>query len=341
MDGRATLKKRLLWADYTKAFAIWLMVLCHFGIGPGGLVDLIYVFHMPVFFMVSGYFDRLKPFTWNLLKSNLRRIMIPYFLFSLCSLSTCWVSPYLHPEIYNNSTVAQSMIKAVIGMLLMEDQVRPYSFMPAGSLWFLVALFTIKIVVSLICWSWTRCKIMIAFIACVGTLIVYNNFPFFSLDSAFISLPIYMVGVIARRYNMVEHITSRKILVCLASICWAYTTMIGVRNGKVDIDGCVTGHCLLLFYTNGVIGSLACIYTAKLITKEIPFLLNVGSSTLAILGTHGYIGTLAKVFAVIFMGMSAQNMSNWYVILIAVIALLFGVKAHKILRKYCPIMIGN
>lgn len=59
-------KKRQYWADYTKAFAIWLMVVCHFGLRPKGLVDFIYIFHMPVFFLVSGYFDKGEPFSMDI-----------------------------------------------------------------------------------------------------------------------------------------------------------------------------------------------------------------------------------------------------------------------------------
>lgn len=52
--------KRQNWADYVKAIAIFCLVICHAGVGLNnpGLCMFIYAFHMPVFFMISGYFEK-------------------------------------------------------------------------------------------------------------------------------------------------------------------------------------------------------------------------------------------------------------------------------------------
>lgn len=42
--------ERIFWADHVKAFAIWLMVLCHFGMQNEYWETVIYSFHMPIFF---------------------------------------------------------------------------------------------------------------------------------------------------------------------------------------------------------------------------------------------------------------------------------------------------
>ena len=49
---------RVIWADQVKAFAIWTMVLGHVGLQNQNIMDLIFIFHVPVFFIISGYFDK-------------------------------------------------------------------------------------------------------------------------------------------------------------------------------------------------------------------------------------------------------------------------------------------
>lgn len=56
-----TIGKREVWADYVKALAIFLMVLGHFNLNSEASEQFIYMFHMPVFFLISGYFDKGMP----------------------------------------------------------------------------------------------------------------------------------------------------------------------------------------------------------------------------------------------------------------------------------------
>lgn len=338
MSHRAS---RQYWADYTKAFAIWLMVICHFGLRPQSLVDIIYVFHMPVFFLISGYFDNGNPFSKKKLKMDFKKIMVPYFFFSACSFSICWISPYIHPEIYHHGTLLQTFAKAFIGMFMMEDQVRPYAFMPTGALWFLVALFNIKIVFSILCLCWNKCKYVIPIMCIAVSFVVYLTVPFFSLDSAFIALPFYIIGYFLKRYNILEWPKKRWEMLLISGLCWVYTAIWGVRNGNINIDGCVIGNHVILFYLNGIIGSLACIYLFRFVNFESRHLQSIGAGTLTILGTHGYINKLMTIIAILWLGVAPSEIPIWYIILSSFIALYFGILVEKLLTKYYPSMIGK
>ena len=52
------------------------------------LVDIIYAFHMPLFFMISGYVFGLKKYNWSksnyvvFVKYKAKTLLVPYFLFS-------------------------------------------------------------------------------------------------------------------------------------------------------------------------------------------------------------------------------------------------------------------
>lgn len=48
---------RLLWPDICKTIGLYLMVLGHVGLyGADNVIQLIYSFHMPLFFIMSGIF---------------------------------------------------------------------------------------------------------------------------------------------------------------------------------------------------------------------------------------------------------------------------------------------
>lgn len=333
--------KRLLWADYTKAFAIWLMVLGHSNLQSEGLVQFIYIFHMPVFFLISGYFDKGTPFSWDVLKKSFKRIMVPYFFFSVCAFSICWISPYIHPEIYHYGTMPQTFLKAFVGMFLMEDQVKPYAFLPSGPLWFLVAMFWVKVFFSVLCLGWEKKRILIPIMLIIGGVMVYFHFPFFSLDSAVISLPFYFEGYLMKKYYVLGMLKNKVLVLMLAIICWVYTATIGMKNGYISVDGCVWGDSLIMFYINGVIGSMACILTFMLVNKEYKFIKQVGMSTLTILATHPYVGIPTKVLTILFLGSFTQYTGTWHAILWSIIPLAFGVIVDKWLTKYCPIVIGK
>lgn len=72
--------KRENWIDWSKALLIWLMVLGHAGLS-GMPRELVYAFHMPAFFIISGYL--YKPHKcWRTLKS----FGIPILFFSAINL---------------------------------------------------------------------------------------------------------------------------------------------------------------------------------------------------------------------------------------------------------------
>lgn len=85
--------KRLEYADYAKAMAIFLVVLGHTHPGylPGKdwlYLDVCYAFHMPLFFIVSGFFtkareqysvDGWRAFLWR----NFCALMVPYFIWGV------------------------------------------------------------------------------------------------------------------------------------------------------------------------------------------------------------------------------------------------------------------
>lgn len=144
-----------------------------------------------------------------------------------------------------------------------------------------------------------------------------------------------------KRYNVMDMLQNEAYILMFSFICWIYTATIGMQNGEINMDGCVWGHSFIMFYINGIAGSLACILTFRVINYENRYLQEIGASTLTILGTHGYINKFSSIVAVVVMGVSPSNIPLWCIILFSVFALFIGVWIQRLFTKYCPTMIGK
>lgn len=93
-------QNRLIAIDYTRAFAIILVVIGHWVAKPEpewwhSLNKIIYVFHMPLFLAISGYLymHTKKPVGYvKLLSGKFRRLLVPYFFTSLIIITLKLVS---------------------------------------------------------------------------------------------------------------------------------------------------------------------------------------------------------------------------------------------------------
>lgn len=337
------MQNRLLWADQTKALAIILVVFGHFAMSSHPvIVSFIYIFHVPLFFFVSGYLDKAKSFNTEFLYKNFRGLMIPYFFFSLCAIVPLLISPIIHPDTYQDEEIEHIIERAFVGILLMQDKIRPYAVFPLGPLWFLVTLFWVRTLFSLIV---TTCKHRIPYI-CIVLLIVfvagyYLDIKFFSLDATAMALPIYLCGYLSRIYNIIECVTSQWKSLTFFCLGLLWLLFISPMNGSVGIDGANYGNNVLLYYINAVAGSFTFVFLSKVITPKWEFLSLIGTSTLTILGTHVFIGTVFKAVSSLLLNMNTYSEPLWFDITITSVGVVLGVIIHKIFVKYMPVLLGK
>lgn len=76
--------QRLEWIDITKGFAIILMVFGHSSI-PKSISNYIWSFHMPLFFIISGFLYNASKYKspLSLIKKRYYTLIIPYIFFSI------------------------------------------------------------------------------------------------------------------------------------------------------------------------------------------------------------------------------------------------------------------
>lgn len=143
-------KKRDKSISIAKAIGIILMVIGHVCVKSSIGVHFIYMFHMPLFFILSGYFfqepktfGRLKTFVWKRIKglywpSWKYSIIFLYLHNYLLSFNIC------RGEIYNIKDMLMNTVKITV------------TFMPTERVlvgfWFLKALFTSAVLVGAYCY---------------------------------------------------------------------------------------------------------------------------------------------------------------------------------------------
>lgn len=330
------------WADITKGLAIWMMVFCHANLSNQSLTEFICIFHMPVFFLISGYFDKGDPISVKAVKKAGHALIRPYFIYSFLCLSICWISPYLHPEIYRDiSTSFFSIFRAAfIGMFLMEDNVTTFSFMPSGPLWFLAALFFIKLIWMFAIWIYKRRALFffMLLLALVLAVIVFRPM-FFSLDSALLALPFYIVGYALKHFGILDRLfsysKSTSLFVFLFVATSLYLVLWGLQNGYVSIDGFIYGNNIVMFYFNGLVGSLACICVSFLLQRYDVLIHRIGQASLTILGLHSFFCIMGKIIVVSVFHLDGAPLSVLVSFFIATVTCvcIMGLKTSRWLRR--------
>lgn len=122
--------QRIVWIDWAKAILIFLMVLGH-NFPVRWQYDIIYAFHMPAFFIISGYLYHQH--SW---KRTLKSFGIPVMAFSLLNLAI-----YMLPKILRGkmdfSDLAARILLPFIGGYVSEHL--DYIFVFPG-VWFIIVL---------------------------------------------------------------------------------------------------------------------------------------------------------------------------------------------------------
>lgn len=172
--------KRIGYIDAAKGLGIILIVLGHSQL-PQIIIDWIFSFHVPLFFIISGFFMRKKSII-DEVKSGGKSLLLPFFI--VCLLYGLKDIYYL-PEIHYNS------ISVFINRLL---QLSGYGII---GMWFLPALFLCRIYYQLLA-TLNRyiqlCGALLLFSFAIFINVTYNEFIISYVVNSLASLIFLLVG---------------------------------------------------------------------------------------------------------------------------------------------------
>ena len=77
---------RIVWVDYYKAIGIFLIVLGHAVFNFTDLTCFLFLFHVPIFFFISGFLEKTSPCPIMVyLKKSFISLIVPYFIWNILS----------------------------------------------------------------------------------------------------------------------------------------------------------------------------------------------------------------------------------------------------------------
>lgn len=189
-----TLKKRITWVDSLKGIAMIFIYLGHLGQNVGKTYLYVFSFHVPLFFFISGFFNKdVHELTFiKYLVKQLKNILLPYFVF--CILNIVWI---MIDKNEDTAYLYKLLLQALNGN-------RVDIFAPA--LWFLPCLFITKMMFYILNKTIKNIWIILAIAMLISVARLYiHPIEFFSISSAFGYLRYYVIGSIALPYLKKAH----------------------------------------------------------------------------------------------------------------------------------------
>lgn len=233
-------KNRILTFDFLKGLGIILVVLGHITRNHN-LFNCIFVFHMPLFFFISGMLYKEKErFVYKQFKS----LMLPYFIFSILSF-LYWYFIELKFRTKQEGTSTFEQLTNIVYPMNMDGS---YEF--NAVLWFLPCLFITSLSYHLfrcITSKTTYTLILLGVIVLLASLIKLK-IPLY-ISELFCALPFYICGVLFNKYKNRWSSTHKmnRIIIGLVILLMVFSIVIfcSIRN---DMKNGLYSHGYVAFF---------------------------------------------------------------------------------------------
>lgn len=297
---------------------------------------LIYCFHMPLFFIISGYlfnFDKWKLRFKDFFKSRVERLIIPYFLTALFFFYPFWF--FLERHFGEEKNLNIPPIKEFLGIFYGSAVDHYMTF--NTPLWFLPCLFISEIIFFFVLKYINKIKlqtITIFFISAIGVMIgKFYALPW-SFDVAMVVQIFFLFGYIlkTKKININFIIGLIALIIVLVDVYFF---------GRVDT---ATRHYnnVLMYFIGGISGTSFILWISNLIAKikyisKVFYYLGIQSMTVFMWHNFGF--KFASILFVYGMGIPLTFAHENYYILYTIIATIVSLtilhtknKAQNILK---------
>lgn len=346
MEKTSHQTRRIEWIDLARGVAIILVVLAHAPI-PHTLKSYIYSFHLPLFFILSGFllYGRMDMPAEKFIVKRIKGLVLPYFIFSFIDI-LFWAMVH---------GLRHETINVQLNGTLLAIRNSPLT-VHNGDLWFLTSLFVSELTLyGIYKLAKARSAVIALLLAAVFVAgAAYNRAGGGSLPWAIDTVPFVVVFLwvgyqFAAHYAAWVHAVSRRaISIPLVALVLAAVSVAAWHlNGQVDLWGSIVGD-YLLYVVAGVAGAGLVIVLFDRYIRRAPLLSYIGQNSLIVFALHKQV--LFVIFGLFFMRVVGRTMpfagdSSWahllngavYVALTLLITLPLAYGANK----YVPWLVGR
>lgn len=308
---------RLDWMDWAKTIAITIVVFGHI-LMP--FSKWIFGFHMPFFFMLSGFLQKKRSVCAEAVNST-KSLLIPYVIYNV------YLLVY---SIFTGEYTSNYPLDMLLGMQWNLS-------MACRPLWFLLSLFFMRMVYAALP---QRGNYILAILCIVFVQMFHGTAPmkpemnYFQIFEAVICFPFFIIGNLMHQYKL-DQVLDRFPMV-LRYVCIALGLAVGFYF--VSLNGSVIPFRLMLskvplFYAGATFISISLIWLIyQTLQVRNAYIQLVSEGTLLIFATHQSICWPLRTYF-------PNNMLSYILIALAVVIALSG--PVWLARKYCPVLIGK
>ncbi len=324
-------RQRIPWIDVAKGFGIFLVVYGHnFPVTE----KYIYSFHMPLFFMIAGFFHP-ENMDWRHIKKRFKALVVPYFLWAGMLFLFWWlVGRKFGDSAAHHLSVKKNFIGIFYGQGGME-------YMDWGiPMWFLLAIFNTFIFFGLVrkirhkYWQFAV-LIMLIVLGFMLPRIYPVKYPW-SLDVALVALVFYAFGYYIYPYLL--QLDRKRTLTGIIILGLLHYGLF-YFNDKVDMYRSQYGN-VVWFIFNGIVGSLFYLLLFKYV-KNISFLNYLGRHTIPVLAMQLRAMTAIKLFLAVVLGYTVFRFSEWEKFFYAIVQIILMIPVIYLIDKYFPVLNGK
>lgn len=327
--------------DNARAFGIMLVVLGHAWLDSAA-VTIIYAFHMPLFFFISGALWRpgVTQEGWRaFLAKQFRTLLVPYLFFGLIS----WVimlaaRQVLVPSGEVSSSLVDSLAPLAYGAGRRLREIN-------GTLWFFTALFVTNVYYFVLARLPNRAlQIIIATVVALAALAYrqhHNDVLPWNLDVAAVALAFLVVGQALLGKQQEQHWRRPGVLAALGGLLAGACVVLTLQNpARVDMRSLIVGSPPL-FFGAAFAGVLATIWFAMIVPAT-RIAEAVSKASIVIFPMHVICLLVFQVLEKRFWGVPESFAQQWpRGLAYAVASLLICLPIYWFLKRFLPFCIGG